>query len=173
MANLSVFNVGDVLLTYGLDMACHKCVVKTKVVSKDERGIVTYSDGCHILNSWENMEHYNDYFLYSAEKEKEMQDFCDNAYNEWVAACKKQTERAHKHHIERNERLKSLISAKGGVVNLSGKDDFYRWKPYTIVSINEKLDVLGVAEDNGTMSLNIDDLCVPTQQRIEKEIEAA
>ena len=173
MANLVFFNVGDVLLTYGLDMACHKCVVKTKVVSKDERGIVTYSDGCHILNSWENMEHYNDYFPYSEEQEKKMQEECDNAYNEWREACRKQLEEAHRHHIERNERMKSLIKAKGGIINLSGKDDFYRWKPYTIVSINDKLDVLGVAEDNATMSLNIDDLCVPTQQRIEKEIEAA
>jgi len=173
MANLSDFKVGDILLTYGLDMACHKCVCKTKVVRIEERGIVTYDDDCYMLATWESMEHYNDYFLYSEEQEKVMQEECDNEYNEWVAACRRQAERAHKHHIERNERLKSLISAKGGVVNLSGKDDFYRWKPYTIVSINEKLDVLGVAEDNGTMSLNIDDLCVPTQQRIEKEIEAA
>jgi hypothetical protein len=90
-----------------------------------------------------------------------------------VAACKRQAERAHKYHIERNERMKNLIKAKGGIIDLSGKSDFYRWKPYTIVSINDKLDVLGVAEDNSTMSLNIDDLCVPTQQRIEKEIEAA
>lgn len=173
MANLIFFNVGDVLLTYGMDMACHKCVVKTKVVEKNERGIVTYSDGCRILNSWENMEHYNDYFPYSEEQEKKMQEECDNEYNEWVEACKRQLERAHKHHIERNETLKNIIKAKGGVVNLSGKSDFYRWKRYTIVSINEELNVFGVADDKTTMSISIDDLCVPTLQQIESEVKAA
>ena len=175
MANLSDFRVGDVLLTYGLDMSCHKCVCKTEITEINDEGIVTKSEECDymIITTWENMKYANDYFLYSPKQEKAMQDYCDNAYNEWVAACRRQAEEAHRHHLERNEKLKSLIKAKGGIVILSGKNDFYRWRPYVIVSINEKLDVLGVAEDNSTMSVSLDDLCVPTQQSIKSEIEAA
>jgi hypothetical protein len=179
MANLNSFNVGDVLLTYGMDMACHKCVVKTKVVEKNERGIVTYSDGCHILNSWENMEHSNDYFPYSVEKEKAMQKECDDAYNAWVEACKRQAEEAHRHHIERNERMKRIIKEKGYfdgtfyIIELSGKTNFFRWKKYDVLHINENLDLFGMSEDEDTMYVNIDDLPVPTQQQIVSEVKAA
>lgn len=179
MANLSIFNVGDNLLTWGLDMSCRKCVVRTKVVGKDERGIVTYSDGCRILNTWDSMERYNDYFPYSEEKEREMQEECDNEYNAWREACRKQMERAHKHHMERNEKLKSLIKEKGSfdgshtIIFLSGKSNFFRWKKYDILYINEELNILGMAEDEDTMFLNLDDLCVPTQWEIEEEVKAA
>ena len=177
MANLVFFNVGDVLLTYGMDMACHKCVVKTKVVEKNERGIVTYSDGCHILNSWENMEHYNDYFPYSEEQEKKMQEECDNEYNAWREACERQLERARKYCAERNEKTKNIIKEKGqfngtqSFVKLSCKSTFFRWKEYAIYAINENLDMFGVAKDGDTMMVNIDDVAVPIKLEVEKEID--
>ncbi len=179
MANLSIFNVGDNLLTWGLDMSCRKCVVRTKVVGKDERGIVTYSDGCRILNTWDNMEHYNDYFPYSVEKEREMQEECDNKYNAWREACRKQMERAERYHMERNAKLKRLVKEKGyfdgtyTIFELSGKNNFYRWKKYDILHINENLDLFGMADDGDTMFLNIDDLPVPPQIDIQKELESA
>ena len=177
MANLSTFNVGDVLLTYGADMGCHKCVVKTQVLSKDEHGIVTYSDGCRILSTWENMEYYNDYFLYSEEQEKAMQEQCDNEYNEWRKACDRELEEAHRYHIERNEKTKRLIKEYGVqcggcmVFELSGQSTFYRWKKYKIMLIDEHLNVFGVAEDEDTMLLSIDDLAVPIRWEIEKEVD--
>ena len=176
MANLSDFKSGDLLLTFGLDMNCHKCVVKTKFVSSDEEGIVTFSDDCYILTRWEDMEHADDYFLYTKEQEKKMQDYCDKKYNEWLEACRKQLERAHKYHIERNERLKNRIKEKGyfdgthTIFELSGKNNFYRWKKYDILHINEELNVFGVADDGDTMFLTLDDLCVPTQEDIEREV---
>lgn len=180
MANLSDFKVGDVLLTYGLDMACHKCVCKSKVLSIDERGIVTdCGEGCRMLATWENMEHFNDYFPYSVEQEKAMQEYCDNEYDAWREACRKQLDEAHRHHIERNERMKSLIKEKGyfdgtfTIFELSGKSNFYRWKKYDILHINENLDVFGMSADEDTMFLNIDDLPVPTYLEIEQELKAA
>ena len=177
MANLREFKVGDILLTYGLDMGCHKCVCKTEITSIDERGIVTKDDGCLILNTWENMKYANDYFLYSKEQEKAMQEQCDKEYNDWVKACNEQMERATKHHRERNERLKSLIKEKGyfdgthTIFELSGKSNFFRWKKHDILHINEDLQIFGMAEDKDTMFLNLDDLCVPTQWEIIDEIE--
>ena len=88
-------------------------------------------------------------------------------------------ERAHKHHMERNEKLKNLIKEKGyfdgthTIIELSGKNNFYRWKKYDILHINENLDLFGMAENGDTMFLNIDDLPVPPQIDIQKEIEAA
>jgi hypothetical protein len=177
MANLSDFKAGDVLLTYGSDMGCHKCVCKEKVLSVGEEGIITKtSDGCRILYKWKNMQHYNGYFLYSEEQEKAMQKQCDNEYNEWLEACRKQLERAHKYHIERNERLKNRIKEKGyfdgthTIYELSGKNNFYRWKKYDILHIDDELNIFGVADDGDTMFLTLDDLCVPTQQEIEREV---
>lgn len=181
MASLSNFKVGDVLLTYGMDMGCHKCVVTTKVVAIDERGIITKSDedDCLILHAWRDMEYYNDYFLYSEEQEKAMQQECDNEYNAWVEACRKQAERAHKSHMERNERMKNTIKEKGyfdgthTIFELSGKTNFFRWKKYDILHINENLDLFGMAEDGDTMYVNIDDLAVPSYIEIESELKAA
>ena len=161
MANLSDFKVGDVLLTYGADMGCHKCVVKTQVLSKDECGIVTYSD----------------YFLYSVEQEKAMQEQCDNEYNEWLEACRKQEEEAHRHHIEWTEGLKKLIKEKGHledthmVFDLSGKSDFFRWKQYNIMHINDELQLFGVAADGDTMCIDMCETPVPTWWEIEREIK--
>ena len=179
MANLSDFRVGDVVLTYGLDMACHKCVCKTKVVKIDERGIVTKSDedDFSILATWNNMQHFNDYFLYSEEQEKAMQEQCDNEYNEWREACRKQEERAHQYYIEWTESLKKLIREKGyfdgthTIFELSEGHSFFRWKKYDILHINEHLDCFGMADDEDTMFLNIDELPAPTQMKIKDEVE--
>ena len=179
MAKLSDFKVGDNLLTFGLDMGCHKCVVTTKVVGMDKRGIITYSDGCRILNSWDDMDRFDDYYLYSEEQEKAMQEICDKKYRDWEEACRKQMERAERYHMERNAKLKRMVKEKGyfdgthTIIELSGKNNFYRWKKYDILHINENLDLFGMAEDGDTMFLNIDDLPVPPQIDIQKEIEAA
>lgn len=179
MANLSDFKVGDVLLTFGLDMGCHKCVCKTEVVKIDERGIVTYDGDCRMLATWDDMRYFNDYFLYSEEQEMAMQEQCDNEYNEWRNACKRQAERAEKYCMERNEKTKRIIKEKGHfdgthtIFELSKKSDFFRWKKYVIHSINEELNVFGVAEDGDTMLLPMDDLCVPTQWQIESEVDNA
>ena len=178
MANLRDFKVGDNLLTFGLDMSCRKCVVRTKIVAIDERGIVTDDDDCSMLTKWEDMEVCgNDYFLYTEEQEKAMQEICDNAYNEWKEACRKQMERAEKYHKERNEKTKRLIKEKGYfdgecmIFDLSGKNNFFRWKKYDILYINEHLQVFGMADDEDTMFLDIDDLPVPTEIDIVREIE--
>lgn len=179
MANLSDFKVGDVLLTYGLDMACHKCVVKTKIVDSNERGIVTYSDGCRLLVRWEDVPNFNDYFLYTPEKEMEMRKICKKAYNDWVKACKKQLEDAHKFHTERNAKLKNLIKEKGyfdgthTIFELSEENTFFRWKKYDVLHINEDLNLFGMANDGDTMYLNLDELCVPDQYKIIDELEEA
>ena len=176
MANLSDFNVGDVLLTYGSDMGCHKCVCKVKVLSVGKEGILTESDGCRILYEWKHMQYFNDYFPYSEEQKKVMQEQCDKEYNEWVEECERQTERAEKYHRERNEKLKALIKEKGYsdgthiIFELSGKNYFNKWKKYDILHINEDLQVFGVANDGDTMFLSLDDLCVPTQIDIQKEV---
>lgn len=177
MANLKEFKVGDVLLAYGLNMGCHKCVCTIEVVSIDERGIVTNDDGCLFLNTWENMKYANDYFPYSKEQKKAMQEQCDKEYNDWVDECNKESEMAEKRHHERNERLKSLIKEKGyfdgthTIFELSGKSNFFHWKQHDILHINEDLQIFGMAEDNDTMFLNLDDLCLPTQWEIIDEIE--
>ena len=81
--------------------------------------------------------------------------------------------------MERNERLKNLIKEKGSfdgshtIIFLSGKSNLYRWKKYDILYINEDLNVFGMADDEDTMFLNLDDLCVPTQWEIEEEVKAA
>ena len=176
MANLSDFNVGDVLLTYGSNMGCHKCVCKVKVLSVGEEGIITESDDCRILHKWKDMQYFNDYFPYSEEQKKVMQEQCDKEYNEWVEKCERQTERAEKYHRERNEKLKALIKEKGYsdgthiIFELSGKNYFNKWKKYDILHINEGLQVFGVADDGDTMFLSLDDLCVPTQIDIQKEV---
>lgn len=177
MANLSDFNVGDVLLTYGCsDMGCYKCVYKVKVLSVGEEGIITESDGCRILHKWKDMQYFNDYFPYSEEQKKVMQEQCDKEYNEWVEECERQAERAEKYHRERNEKLKALIKEKGYsdgthiIFELSGKNYFNKWKKYDILHINEDLQVFGVADDGDTMFLSLDDLCVPTQIDIQKEV---
>ena len=176
MANLSDFKAGDVLLTYGSDMACHKCVCETKVLSVGEEGIITESDGCRMLAKWKDMQYFDDYFPYSEEQKKAMQEQCDKEYNEWVEACERQTERAEKYHRERNERLKALIKEKGYsdgthiIFELSGKNNFFKKKKYDILHINEELQVFGVADDEDTMFLSLDDLCVPTQIDIQKEV---
>lgn len=177
MANLSDFKVNDVLLTYGADMGCHKCVCKTKITKIDERGIVTYDDDCYMLITWDNMKYANDYFLYSVEQEKAMQEQCDKEYNEWQEACRKQSERAEQYYKEWTEKLKKLVNEKGHfdgthtIVELSNKYNFYRWKQYDIKHINENLDVFGVANDGDTMTINIDDLCAPTMKNIFNEVE--
>lgn len=177
MANLSDFNVGDVLLTYGCsDMGCYKCVYKVKVLSVGEEGIITESDGCRILHKWKDMQYFNDYFPYSKEQKKVMQEQCDKEYNEWVEECERQAERTEKYHRERNEKLKALIKEKGYsdgthiIFELSGKNYFNKWKKYDILHINEDLQVFGVADDGDTMFLSLDDLCVPTQIDIQKEV---
>ena len=176
MAILSDFNVGDVLLTYGSNMGCHKCVCKVKVLSVGKEGILTESDGCRILYEWKHMQYFNDYFPYSEEQKKVMQEQCDKEYNEWVEKCERQTERAEKYHRERNEKLKALIKEKGYsdgthiIFELSGKNYFNKWKKYDILHINEDLQVFGVADDGDTMFLSLDDLCVPTQIDIQKEV---
>lgn len=177
MANLSDFNVGDVLLTYGCsDMGCYKCVYKVKVLSVGEEGIITESDGCRILHKWKDMQYFNDYFPYSEEQKKVMQEQCDKEYNEWVEECERQAERTEKYHHERNEKLKALIKEKGYsdgthiIFELSGKNYFNKWKKYDILHINEDLQVFGVADDGDTMFLSLDDLCVPTQIDIQKEV---
>ena len=178
MANLSDFKVGDVLLTYGADMGCHKCVVKTKVLSVDERGIVTEGDGCRIIYTWDDMKYLNDYFPYSEEQEKAMQEKCDSEYNAWREACRRQAERAKKFAMERDNKTKGIIKAKGvsdgthTILALSGKGTFFRWKSYNIVGINEELDMLGIAEDGDKMYLNIHDVPVPTQLGVEREVDA-
>jgi hypothetical protein len=53
---------------------------------------------------------------------------------------------------------------------LSGKNNFYRWKKYDILHIDDELNIFGVADDGDTMFLTLDDLCVPTQQEIEREV---
>ena len=178
MAILSDFNVGDVLLTYGCsDMGCYKCVYKVKVLSVGEEGIITESDGCRILHKWKDMQYFNDYFPYSKEQKKVMQEQCDKEYNEWVEECERQAERTEKYHRERNEKLKALIKEKGYsdgthiIFELSGKNYFNRrMKKYDILHINEDLQVFGVADDGDTMFLSLDDLCVPTQIDIQKEV---
>ena len=177
MAILSDFNVGDVLLTYGCsDMGCYKCVYKVKVLSVGEEGIITESDGCRILHKWKDMQYFNDYFPYSEEQKKVMQEQCNKEYNEWMKECERQAERAEKYHRERNEKLKALIKEKGYsdgthiIFELSGKNYFNRWKKYDILHINEDLQVFGVANDGDTMFLSLDDLCVPTQIDIQKEV---
>ena len=177
MAILSDFNVGDVLLTYRCsDMECYKCVYKVKVLSVGKEGIITESDGCRILHKWKDMQYFNDYFPYSEEQKKVMQEQCDKEYNEWVEKCERQAERAEKYHRERNEKLKALIKEKGYsdgthiIFELSGKNYFNRWKKYDILHINEDLQVFGVANDGDTMFLSLDDLCVPTQIDIQKEV---
>ena len=176
MAILSDFNVGDVLLTYGSDMGCHKCVCKVKVLSVGKEGIITESDGCRVLYKWKHVQYFNDYFPYSEEQKKVMQEQCDKEYNEWVEKCERQAERAEKYHRERNEKLKALIKEKGYsdgthiIFELSGKNYFNRWKKYDILHINEDLQVFGVADDGDTMFLSLDDLCVPTQIDIQKEV---
>lgn len=177
MAILSDFNVGDVLLTYGCsDMGCYKCVYKVKVLSVGEEGIITESDGCRILHKWKDMQYFNDYFPYSEEQKKVMQEQCDKEYNEWVEECERQTERTEKYHRDRNEKLKALIKEKGYsdgthiIFELSGKNYFNKWKKYDILHINEDLQVFGVADDGDTMFLSLDDLCVPTQIDIQKEV---
>ena len=177
MANLSDFKANDVLLTYGSDMGCHKCVCKVKVLSVGEDGIITKtSDDCCILHKWKDMQYYNDYFLYSEEQKKAMQEQCDKEYNEWAEACERQAERAEKYHCERNEKLKTLIKEKGYsdgthiIFELSGKNHFNHYKKYDILHINEDLQVFGVAEDGDTMFLSLDDLNVPTQIDIQKEV---
>lgn len=177
MAILSDFNVGDVLLTYGCsDMGCYKCVYKVKVLSVGEEGIITESDGCRILHKWKDMQYFNDYFPYSEEQKKVMQEQCDKEYNEWVEECERQAERTEKYHRERNEKLKALIKEKGYsdgthiIFELSGKNYFNKWKKYDILHINEDLQVFGVADDGDTMFLSFDDLCVPTQIDIQKEV---
>lgn len=177
MANLSDFNVGDVLLTYGCsDMGCYKCVYKVKVLSVGEEGIITESDGCRILHKWKDMQYFNDYFPYSEEQKKVMQEQCDKEYNEWVEECERQAERTEKYHRERNEKLKALIKEKGYsdgthiIFELSGKNYFNKWKKYDILHINEDLQLFGVADDGDTMFLSLDDLCVPTQIDIQKEV---
>ena len=182
MANLREFKVGDVLLTYGMNMDCHKCVCTTKVVCIDEHGIITKSDDddCLILCAWSDMEYYNDYFPYSVEKEREMQEECDREYNEWKEACRRQAEEAHKHHNERIERMKRIIREKGYfnasvpsmVIDLSHKTTFFRWKKYVVYHIDEDLDMFGVADDGDTMYLNIDEVPVPSFWEIEEEILA-
>ena len=174
MANLSDFKVGDILLTYGSDMGCHKCVCKTKVLSIDKRGIVTEGDDCNILATWENMQYFDDYFLYSEEQEKAMQEQCDKEYNEWLEACRKQSERAHQYHIEWTENLKKLVREKGysnGIHTTFDLSEGHTWNKYDILHINEDLDLFGVAEDGDTMLLNIDDLPVPTMMEIKDEVE--
>lgn len=177
MANLSDFKVGDVLLTYGSDMGCHKCVCKTKVINIDKRGIVTEGDGCNILATWQNMQYFNDYFLYSEEQEKTMQEQCNNEYNEWLEACRKQSERAHQYYIEWTERLKKIINEKGyfdgthTIFELSEGHSFFRWKKYDILHINEHLECFGMSQDKDTMSISIDDLPAPTQMKIKNELE--
>ena len=177
MAILSNFNVGDVLLTYGCsDMGCYKCVYKVKVLSVGKEGIITESDGCRILHKWKDMQYFNDYFPYSEEQKKVMQEQCDKEYNEWMEECERQAERAEKYHRERNEKLKALIKEKGYsdgthiIFELSGKNYFNKWKKYDILHINEDLQVFGVADDGDTMFLSLDDLCVPTQIDIQKEV---
>ena len=176
MAILSDFNVGDVLLTYGTDMGCHKCVCKVKVLSVGKEGIITESDGCRVLYKWKHVQYFNDYFPYSEEQKKVMQEQCDKEYNEWVEKCERQAERAEKYHRERNEKLKALIKEKGYsdgthiIFELSGKNYFNKWKKYDILHINEDLQLFGVADDGDTMFLSLDDLCVPTQIDIEKEV---
>ena len=139
MAILSDFNVGDVLLTYGCsDMGCYKCVYKVKVLSVGEDGIITESDGCRVLHKWKDMQYFNDYFPYSKEQKKVMQEQCNKEYNEWVEECERQAERTEKYHRERNEKLKALIKEKGYsdgthiIFELSGKNYFNRWKKYDI-----------------------------------------
>ncbi len=177
MANLSDFKVGDVLLTYGSDMGCHKCVCKTKVLSVDEHGIVTESDGCRILAKWKDMQYFDDYFLYSEKQEKAMQEQCDKEYNEWIEACRKQSERAQQYHNERTERLKKIIAKKGyfdgthTIFDLSDGYSFFRWKKYDILYINDQLQVFGIADDEDTMFISIDDLPVPTIIKIKNELE--
>ena len=101
MAILSDFNVGDVLLTYGCsDMGCYKCVYKVKVLSVGEEGIIIESDGCRILHKWKDMQYFNDYFPYSKEQKKIMQEQCNKEYNEWVEECERQAERAEKYHYK-------------------------------------------------------------------------
>ena len=177
MAILSNFNVGDVLLTYGCsDMGCYKCVYKVKVLSVGKEGIITESDGCRILHKWKDMQYFNDYFPYSEEQKKVMQEQCNKEYNEWMEECERQAERAEKYHRERNEKLKALIKEKGYsdgthiIFELSGKNYFNKWKKYDILHINEDLQVFGVADDGDTMFLSLDDLCVPTQIDIQKEV---
>ena len=178
MANLSVFNVGDDILTYGADMGCHKCVVRTKVLGRNEEGIILEGDGCRIIYTWDTMQHFNDYFPYSEEQERAMQEKCDREYNEWREACKRQAERAKKFAMERDNKTKGIIKAKGvsdgthTTLALSGKGTFFRWKSYNIVGINENLDMLGVAEDGDTMYLNIHNVPVPTQLEVEREVDA-
>jgi hypothetical protein len=177
MANLSDFKVNDVLLTYGLDMGCHKCVCTTKITEINERGIVTYDDDCYMLTTWENMKYAKDYFLYSVEQEKAMQEQCDKEYNEWREACRKQLERAEQYHKEWTEKLKRLVSEKGNfdgthtIVELSHKSSFYRWKNYFIHNINEELQLFGVADDGDTMYISINEMCVPTMNEIEHELK--
>ena len=105
-----------------------------------------------------------------------MQEQCNKEYNEWVEECERQAERTEKYHRERNEKLKALIKEKGYsdgthiIFELSGKNYFNRWKKYDILHINEDLQVFGVADDGDTMFLSLDDLCVPTQIDIQKEV---
>lgn len=179
MANLSDFKVNDVLLTYGADMYCHKCVCKTKITEINERGIVTKSDGCDYssITTWDNMKYAKDYFLYSVEQEKAMQEQCDKEYNEWRDACDRELEEARKYCEERREKTKKIIKEKGRlcgthfVVDLNGKSSFFRWKKYAIYSIDDDLDMFGIAEDGDTMILNIDEVAVPIKWEVEKEVD--
>ncbi len=178
MANLSDFKVGDVLLTYGMDMGCHKCVCKTEIVEINERGIVTKSEDADYktIATWDNMQYFNDYFLYSEEQEREMQECCDDAYKKWREACDRELEEARKYCEERNEETKRIIKEKGrscgkySSVELSGKSSFFRWKKYNIYAIDEDLKMFGIAEDGDTMMISIDDVAVPIKLEVEEEV---
>lgn len=176
MAKLSDFKVGDVLLTYGSDMGCHKCVCKAKVLSVSEEGIVTESDGIRIFARWKDMQCFDDYFPYSEEQEKAMQAQCDKEYDEWLEACRKQAERAARCHAERTRRMKESVIKKGysdgthTIFDLSDGYCFFRWKKYDILYINDQLQVFGIADDGDTMFLSVDELPVPTIQKIMDEL---
>ena len=177
MAKLSDFKAGDILLTYGSDMGCHKCVCITKVLSVSEDGIVTESDGCRMIARWKDMQYFDGYFPYSEGQRKAMQTQCDKEYNEWLEACRKERERAEKYHIERTERMRKLVTEKGysdgthTIFDLSDGYCFFRWKKYDILHINDQLQVFGIADDGDTMFLSVDDLPVPTIRKIMDELE--
>ena len=140
----------------------------------------TFSAAYRVLGLEEYLEmatYAKDYFLYSVEQEKAMQEQCDKEYNEWRDACDRELEEARKYCEERREKTKKIIKEKGRlcgthfVVDLNGKSSFFRWKKYAIYSIDDDLDMFGIAEDGDTMILNIDEVAVPIKWEVEKEVD--
>ena len=171
--------------TIGIDMSCFKVVCECtiyKIDTEKDTMVMTCDDDdlkyiVHGVNKLFGDDIEHDYFEYTEENRKKLQDYCDKAYNDWREACKRQAERAEKYHRERNAKTKRIVKEHGyfngthTIIELTCNVDFFRWKKYVVKHINEDLEVFGVADDGDTMYISLDDLCAPTQMTIEREVD--